>query len=846
MSDNNDTPPPIEPSASPLADGDDFVRLLLNSTGEGIYGVDMAGNCTFANPACARLLGFESVDELLGRHMHNLVHHTRANGEPYPVEECQIYEAFHRNEGTHVDDEVMFCADGKPFPAEYWSYPVSREGEPVGCVVTFIDITERRQKEDLLAEVARLPEMNPGPVLRVDPDGSVRLANTAARTVFGDEILGQSWRDNLCEIDESTWADILEAARPFALEKRIGDRHYVFVHRRDFEGDLVFVFGTDITDQKRAEEALHIYSRIVSASADFLSFLDKDYVYQAVNDSYLKAFKKTREEVVGHSIAEVLGEAEFAQVRTSLDGALAGENVNYQIWLNLPDLGRRYLDVHCNPFRDTENKVSGLLVNARDVTEQKEAEQALQEAHEQVRLLLNSTGEGIYGVDMAGNCTFANPACARLLGFESVDELLGRHMHNLVHHTRANGEPYPVEECQIYEAFHRNEGTHVDDEVMFCADGKPFPAEYWSYPVSREGEPAGCVVTFVDITERRRVENELRQTEKMSALGKLSAGLAHELNNPAAAAGRSASQLEAGINELQAATIDLAQTGMEPAAWTLLSERLNELRRRSSTLEELSPLEASDREEELMGWLDERDVEESWALAPVLVAAGIETIDLDTIATEVPEAPLSLVTLWMCRTITAGDLAGVVARSAKSISELVAVVKSYSYMDKAPSLYVNLHDGIEDTIVIMGHKLKKGIEVVREYDRSLPQLKAQGSELNQVWTNLFDNAIGAMDGKGTLTIRTCLEDGQVKVEIADSGPGIPKDIQHRIFEPFFTTKDVGEGTGLGLDVVHRIVTNRCGGRIDFETGPDGTTFRIRIPVEIACPEGDEEALEEGK
>ncbi len=166
-----------------------------------------------------------------------------------------------------------------------------------------------------------------------------------------------------------------------------------------------------------------------------------------------------------------------------------------------------------------------------DIREQKQAE-------ELANLLLNSSGEGIYGIDLTGACTFANPASARLLGFDSVDDLLGKNMHKLVHHTRSNGKHYPIEECQIYQAFRKGEGTHVDDEVMFCADGNPFQCEYWSYPMIREKEVVGCVVTFSNISDRRRIENELRQTEKMAALGKLSAGLAHELNNPAAAATR--------------------------------------------------------------------------------------------------------------------------------------------------------------------------------------------------------------------------------------------------------------------------------------------------------------------
>ncbi len=221
--------------------------------------------------------------------MHELVHHTRPSGEPYPMSECQIYRAFREHVGVHVDDELMFCADGRGFPAEYWSYPVERDGELVGCVLTFVDITERRA-----------------------------------------------------------------------------------------------------------------------------------------------------------------------------------------------------------------------------------AEEAAREREELVRLLLQSTGEGLYGFDLSGNCTFANPACVKLLGFESDQDLLGRNMHELVHHTRPDGSAYPVEECQIYRALQVRSGVHVDDEVMFRSDGTSFPAEYWSYPMFRDGELVGCVLTFVDITERKRIEAELaRQREEL-------------------------------------------------------------------------------------------------------------------------------------------------------------------------------------------------------------------------------------------------------------------------------------------------------------------------------------------
>jgi signal transduction histidine kinase len=369
---------------------------------------------------------------------------------------------------------------------------------------------------------------------------------------------------------------------------------------------------------------------------------------------------------------------------------------------------------------------------------------------------------------------------------------------------------------------------------MFCSDGKPFPAEYWSYPVERDGALVGCVVTFVDITERRRVEEEMRQTEKMAALGKLSAGLAHELNNPAAAAQRASGQLAEGLDELRAATLELTRASIAPDAWDTVIEWAREFGERADGSSGLSALEASDREEELMGWLEAHDVGDAWTMASTLVNAGVRKDDLDAIAAALPTAPLGAVILWLCRSITVQDLAGVVASSTKNISDLVNVVKSYSYMDQASLQYIDIHAGLEDTLTILGHKLKRGIDVVRQYDRDLPQVQVQGSELNQVWTNLIDNAIGAMGERGTITIRTLRDDEHLMVEIADDGPGIPEKIRPRVFDPFFTTKGVGEGTGLGLDVARRIVTARCGGQIDFSSRPGATVFRVRLPVQNAC------------
>ena len=461
-----------------LHQSEELVRALLSATGEGIYGVDLDGNCTFVNPACVALLGYRSDRELLGRNMHELIHHTRPDGAPYPVEQCRIYQAFREGEGTHVGDEIVWRADGGSCPVEYWSYPVELHGELVGCVVAFVDISERKQ-----------------------------------------------------------------------------------------------------------------------------------------------------------------------------------------------------------------------------------AEQELREREKLVRALLNATGEGIYGVDLDGNCTFANPACVDLLGYRSDRELLGRNMHELIHHTRPDGEPYPVEQCRIYQAFREGEGTHVGDEIVWRSDGTSFPAEYWSSPLHLRDELIGCVVAFVDTTERKRTEEELRQSEKLAALGKLSAGLAHELNNPAAAAQRASAQLRERLGQLQSLATSLGQRGLSAAQWSGLTAAA-EGDAGDGGAPPMSPLERADREEALGGWLSAHEIPDPWQLTPALVSAGLDTAALDALASELPAETSADAAAWLSGSLAAGELVETLATSTGSISELVGAVKTYTHMDQAPEQEVDIHDGLESTLRILQHKLE--------------------------------------------------------------------------------------------------------------------------------------------
>ncbi len=327
-----------------------------------------------------------------------------------------------------------------------------------------------------------------------------------------------------------------------------------------------------------------------------------------------------------------------------------------------------------------------------------------------------------------------------------------------------------------------------------------------------------------------------RQREKMSALGVLSAGLAHELNNPAAAARRAASQLNRSIDQVEPLLLKLSQQLDEDQFKQLLKIR-SDAAAKMNTPDTLDTLTQSDREDALGAWLEDRGVEDSWVIAPTLVTAGLDLDRLEALLEDVGDDALSTAMAWLNASLGATSLLREIEQGTKRISELVKAVKSYSYMDQAPLQVIDIHEGINDTLTMMAYKLRdKHISVIKEFKPNLPLITAFGSELNQVWTNIIDNGIDAVSdahGKGTLTIRTWADDEDVWVELKDDGPGIPEDIQSRIFEPFFTTKEVGKGTGLGLDIAHRIIVTRHRGEIKLISHPGETRFQIRLPIQQA-------------
>ena len=340
-----------------------------------------------------------------------------------------------------------------------------------------------------------------------------------------------------------------------------------------------------------------------------------------------------------------------------------------------------------------------------------------------------------------------------------------------------------------------------------------------------ECSPLADIILSAMAGRTKDVEAQLRQQEKLAALGKMSAGLAHELNNPAAASIRAAGQLRAQFQGLQTLALQLNTLTTEQ-----LDYLINFLNQSITKAPQLNPLAQSDKEDEIADWLEDNNINNGWKLSPTLVNAGIDIEKLEQLAANIPADRLTQAITWLEASLNANGLIHDIENSTVRISDLVKAIKGYSYMDLAPLQEIDIHDGIENTLLILNHRIKNGIIVKREYT-NVPKINAYASELNQVWTNLIDNAIDAMDGKGDLTIRTYRDNNCIVVEISDTGMGIPAAIQSRIFEPFFTTKGVGKGTGLGLEISYRIIVKRHQGNIYFDSKPGNTKFRVYLPIQ---------------
>jgi len=469
-----------------------------------------------------------------------------------------------------------------------------------------------------------------------------------------------------------------------------------------------------------------------------------------------------------------------------------------------------------------------------EVAERKQAEEALREAEAKYRSIFDNAVEGIFqSRPGGGGYISANPALARIYGYDSPEDLMASVVslkdQLYVDATRGTEADRLMREHGAVAGF---------DSQVYRKDGSIIWISVSARTVRDENGLAIYYESFVeDITERKQAEEGLResetmlrQSEKMAVLGTLTAGVAHELNNPAAALKSGAGQLEAAASEFEQAQMQRSRLELTAEQQETLQRLTNQARLQAASPPELNALVRSDREDELKILLETRGISHAWKHAPALVNLNFDTARLTALADSFTPDQLPVVVDVLDATHAVYSLLREIGQSAGRISENVRALKAYSYLDQAPVQAVDVHEGLDNTLLVLGHKLKTGIRVRKEYAPNLPNIQANGSELNQVWTNIIDNATDALEGQGEVTIRTRQEEGWVVIEIQDDGPGIPAEIQSRIFEPFFTTKPSGLGIGLGLDISHNIIVQKHQGDIRVVSEPGKTRFEVWLPV----------------
>jgi len=504
-------------------------------------------------------------------------------------------------------------------------------------------------------------------------------------------------------------------------------------------------------------------------------------------------------------------------------------------------------------FLDDKRYYTGII---RDISERKQAEQKF-------RSVTESAIDAIISADHEGVIISWNRAATNILGY-SEEEVIGERLELIIperfHEAHRNG---------MARFTKTGDARAIGKTVELAArtkSGKEVPIELSlsTWTVRDERYYTGIIR---DIGERKEAEAALRQSEqalrekteemkrkndvleetldrlnemhqqliiqeKMASLGKLSAGMAHELNNPASAAQRGAAQLQSTFAKWQSVQVRMGEADLDERQIAKLLELDEIAKERARKPIALNALTRNDREEAIDEWLQKRGIDTTGDLVPAIVSFGYTKKDLDKLSEGFSEAQFAVVVDWLSFTFAIYSLVGEISLGTSRIVELVKALKTYTFMDRAPVQSVDVREGLDNTLIILHNKLKRGVTVIRDYAEDLPVVEAYAGELNQVWTNIIDNAIDAMNGEGTLIVRARQEDRWVVVEIEDDGPGIPKEHQSKVFDPFFTTKGPGKGTGLGLNISRNLIVQKHHGQFSLKSRPGSTCFSVRLPMDF--------------